>query len=145
MITLAKAAELGIRSEGERAFPNECCGVLLGALRPDDTRAVQEILPVDNAREAPEQYHRFVIGAEDVLRAEREARRKGLDVLGFYHSHPDHPAAPSEYDQAHALPFYSYVIVSVEARQARNLTSWCLSEDRAQFFEEVVLYASECT
>jgi proteasome lid subunit RPN8/RPN11 len=130
VISLPEGVNLAIRSEGERTYPNECCGILLGVLDDDGTRAVSEILPVDNAREEGEQYHRFVIEPEDFMRAEVSAGRRGLGVLGFYHSHPDHPARPSEYDREHALPFYSYVIVAVERGRAAELTSWELAPDR---------------
>jgi proteasome lid subunit RPN8/RPN11 len=126
-----------IRAQGEKAYPNECCGILLGALSDDDTRILENILPIDNAREQAEQYHRFEIEPEDLLRAEKEAKAQNREVLGFYHSHPDHPARPSEYDRNNALPFYSYIIVSVEKKKAASLTSWRLSGDR-EIFEELV-------
>ena len=141
MLELPGACDAAIRAEGERAYPNECCGVLLG--RQDETvagglRHVDEILPIDNAREDGEQYHRFRIEADDFMRAESHARQHGKDVLGFYHSHPDHPAEPSEYDREHALPFYSYVIVAVAGGRAGKLTSWELTPDRSRFEEEAV-------
>jgi proteasome lid subunit RPN8/RPN11 len=72
------------------------------------------------------------------LRVEKENRKRGLDVVGYYHSHPDHPARPSEYDRAHAWPWYSYVIVSVERGEPKAMTSWMLSEDRSRFDEETL-------
>ncbi|MEC5319886.1 M67 family metallopeptidase [Brenneria populi subsp. brevivirga] len=138
MIRLTKDIEQAIRKEGERTYPNECCGVLLGAGDAQGVTAVARILPIDNAREEEEQYHRFVITADDFLRAEGIARRHALDVVGFYHSHPDHPAVPSEYDRAHALPFYSYIIVAVSERVAGAFTSWRLSADSKQFSQEDV-------
>lgn len=138
MIRLTKAIEQEICKEGERVYPNECCGVLLGASDAQGVTAVARILPIDNAREEEEQYHRFVITSDDFLRAERIARRHALDVVGFYHSHPDHPAVPSEYDRAHALPFYSYIIVAVSARVAGAFTSWRLASDSKQFAQEDV-------
>jgi proteasome lid subunit RPN8/RPN11 len=96
------------------------------------------IIPIENAREAEEQYHRFRIEAEDLMKAELAARKQGWDVLGFYHSHPDHPAWPSDYDREYALPFYSYVIVSVERGKAAELTSWELAADRGEFNGEMV-------
>jgi proteasome lid subunit RPN8/RPN11 len=138
MIRLPASWQDAIRTEGENAYPNECCGVLLGAILPDDSRAVEDIIPLDNAREQAEQYHRFRIEAEDLLRAEKTAAARGRDVLGFYHSHPDHPARPSGYDRDNAVPFYSYIIVSVEKAKAAALTSWRLSDNREEFFEEAV-------
>jgi proteasome lid subunit RPN8/RPN11 len=137
MISLPEEIKTAISVEGERAYPNECCGLLLGRLEGTDERIVLEIQAADNSREAEEQYHRFVIEPEDFMRAELSARKRGLDVLGFYHSHPDHPARPSDYDREHAIPFYSYVIVSVEGGTAKELTSWELKADRSQFVQEL--------
>jgi proteasome lid subunit RPN8/RPN11 len=153
MITLPPEWAGKIRAEGERAYPNECCGVLLGT--PDEpplqkegsgisgpaspgSRRVEGIIPIRNARETGEQYHRFEIEPEDLMRAEKEARKQGRDVLGFYHSHPDHPARPSEFDKDHALPCYSYIITAVEKGKAREITSWELKADRSEFTQETV-------
>jgi proteasome lid subunit RPN8/RPN11 len=137
MIQLPTQCLNAIRVHGEKAYPNECCGILLGAIAHDDTRVVESILPITNAREQAEQYHRFQIEPEDLLRAEKEAKARQQEVLGFYHSHPNHPAQPSEYDRNNALPFYSYIIVSVEKKKAASLTSWRLSGNR-EIFEELV-------
>ncbi|MDR2678257.1 MAG: M67 family metallopeptidase, partial [Zoogloeaceae bacterium] len=133
MIILAAPLEAVIHAEGERAYPNECCGVLLGVQDAAGVRRVEALIPIVNARESEEQYHRFRIEADDFMRAETEARAQGKDVLGFYHSHPDHPALPSEYDREYALPFYSYIIVSVAKGKAGLLTSWELTLDRSRF------------
>ncbi|MDR2133471.1 MAG: M67 family metallopeptidase [Treponema sp.] len=138
MVKLSAPWQNAIRTEGEEAYPNECCGILLGAISDDDTRVVEDIIPIDNAREEAEQYHRFKIEPEDFMRSEKEAAAQGREVLGFYHSHPDHPARPSGYDRDNAVPFYSYIIVSVEKAKASVLTSWRLSDDRKEFFEELV-------
>jgi proteasome lid subunit RPN8/RPN11 len=127
-----------IRAEGERAYPSECCGVLLGAIHDDDNRLIENIIPINNAREHDEQYHRFKIEPEDLMRAEKEAKAQKREVLGFYHSHPDHPARPSEYDRNNAFPFYSYIIVSVEKSKSAKLTSWRLTDDRKEFLEELI-------
>ncbi|MDR0563997.1 MAG: M67 family metallopeptidase [Azoarcus sp.] len=140
MIRLSLSLSQAIRAEGEKTYPNECCGILLGVVDGSNARMATEIIPINNAREADEQYHRFRIEADDFMRAENLAREKGCDVLGFYHSHPDHPARPSGYDQDYALPFYSYIIVSVEKGKATHLTSWELRANRSQFDEEGVFY-----
>jgi proteasome lid subunit RPN8/RPN11 len=128
-----------IRSEGESAYPNECCGILLGiAADADNGKQLEEIIPIENAREESEQYHRFRIEPEDLMRAEKTARQQGREVLGFYHSHPDHPAKPSDYDREYALPFYSYIILEVYEGRAGKLTSWELTEDRTVFMEEKI-------
>jgi proteasome lid subunit RPN8/RPN11 len=124
--------------EGEKSYPDECCGILVGRIGDDGSRAVEDLVPIENAWAADEQYHRFQIEPEDMMKAEREARKRGLDVLGFYHSHPDHPAKPSDFDREQALPFYSYIIVAVEKGRAGDLASWELKTDRSEFLDEIV-------
>lgn len=139
MIRLAVETEKQIRIEGENSYPNECCGALLGVFDKEGNAVVEDILPIINAREDEEQYHRFVITADEYLLAERTARVKGIEVVGFYHSHPDHPAIPSEYDREHALPFYAYIIVAVAQGGAGDLTSWRLDPNSRQFEQESVI------
>ncbi|MDR0289700.1 MAG: M67 family metallopeptidase [Treponema sp.] len=136
MLHLPPEHEKIIRIDGESVYPNECCGVLIGKIDNSGVKKVKHTEAIHNAREDGEQYHRFLITPEDMLKAEQTARTMKLDVIGFYHSHPDHPAVPSAYDKDHALPFYSYVIVSVEQGKARELTSWELAADRADFLQE---------
>ena len=138
MLQLSSEPEKNIRADGEAAYPNECCGVLIGEIDNAGVKTVRSTLTIDNAREDGEQYHRFLITPEDMLRAEQTARSMKLDVIGFYHSHPDHPSAPSGYDKDHALPFYSYVIVSVDKGKAQILTSWELKDDRTDFTQEEI-------
>jgi proteasome lid subunit RPN8/RPN11 len=139
MIILSAKLENVIRLDGEGAYPNECCGILIGEIDDAGVKTAKRLESIQNAREDGEQYHRFLITPEDMLRAEKTARAAKMDVIGFYHSHPDHPAAPSEYDKDHALPFYSYVIISVEKGKAKELTSWELTADRTDFLPENVL------
>jgi proteasome lid subunit RPN8/RPN11 len=138
MLQLSSEPEKKIRADGETAYPNECCGVLIGEIDNDGIKTVKSTLTIDNAREDGEQYHRFLITPEDMMKAEQTARAMKLDVIGFYHSHPDHPSAPSGYDKDHALPFYSYVIVSVDKGKAQILTSWELTNDRSDFVQEKI-------
>jgi proteasome lid subunit RPN8/RPN11 len=138
MIYIKKALEEEIRREGEAAYPAECCGVLLGKTGENDKKTLSQIEPIINSREESERYHRFLITPEDLLKIELKARNLKLDVLGFYHSHPDHPAKPSDFDKEHALPFYSYVIAEVNKGVSREITSWQLSENRECFnLEEI--------
>ncbi|MDR0828232.1 MAG: M67 family metallopeptidase [Desulfovibrio sp.] len=137
MIHLSPDAESGIRAEGEKAYPHECCGFLLGLTDEEGGRTVTEIQPVENSREEEARRRRFRIEPDDFMRVERQARAGNLEVVGFYHSHPDHPALPSEHDLADALPYYSYVIVAVSGGAVAALTSWELSVDRAQFNQEL--------
>ena len=110
--------------------------VPLKNLRHDPQRA-QELLPLADADRESER-NRFLIDPLEQLRVEKNARARQLDVLGFYHSHPDHPARPSLYDQEHAWPWYSYVILAVEQGTARDLDSWVLAEDRSHFDRQSV-------
>jgi proteasome lid subunit RPN8/RPN11 len=128
-----------IRRQGEISYPQECCGLLLGTL-VNGTKEISEIYPVINAREEAAQYNRFLIPPSAVREAEQYARGKKLDILGFYHSHPNAEARPSPFDLEHAWPFYSYIIVSVKDRQAGDLTCWTMLDDRSQFvLEELVV------
>jgi proteasome lid subunit RPN8/RPN11 len=138
MLKLSFELEKNIREDGEKAYPNECCGVLIGEVDNEGNKTVKRTLTIDNAREDGEQYHRFLITPQDMMKAEQTARSMKLDVIGFYHSHPDHPSAPSGYDKDHALPFYSYIIVSVDDGKAQILTSWELKDDRSDFVQERV-------
>lgn len=136
-----------IREHGVEAYPHECCGALLGREQdsnasPDlkteaTSREVLNLLPVVNRRDDSPR-NRFSVSAEDVLLADKTAREQGMDVVGWYHSHPDHPARPSAYDREHAWPWYSYVIVSVQRGAAAEMTSWRLNEDRSEFVEEKI-------
>jgi proteasome lid subunit RPN8/RPN11 len=136
MIRLSAGAEARIRSESERSYPDECCGLLLGGDDGDGTRTVQGIAPVRNAGEAGERGRRFAIGPDDFLRAELEAREKGMDVIGVYHSHPDRPALPSDRDLEYALPHYSYIIVAARNGRAAELGGFVLAPDRSGFLRE---------
>lgn len=135
MLKLSKQIEAEIRQAGAGAYPNECCGIMFGSEDGDD-HVVKSLRPIVNARESGEQYHRFLITAEEMMQAELEARRLGLEIVGFYHSHPDHPAKPSDYDRDHALPFYSYIILRVAEGRPELMTSWRLQISREAFDPE---------
>ena len=136
-----------IRAHGAETYPHECCGALLGrdsnaVLESDRSEgsliAPREILglfPLVNRRDDSPR-NRFSVTAQDVLEAEKAAREQGLEVVGWYHSHPDHPARPSEYDRDHAWPWYSYIIVGVQSGAPQDMTSWRLNDDRAGFSPE---------
>ena len=135
MLKLSGKIETEIRKAGAEAYPNECCGILFGS-EDGDEQVVKSLRPIENARESGEQYHRFLITAEDMMQAEIEARKIGLEIVGFYHSHPDHPAAPSEYDRDHALPFYHYIILRVAEGRPEDMTDWRLRLSREAFDAE---------
>src|SRR3972149_2293005 len=116
------------------AYPSEGAGLLLGS-ENGDSKPVRSILPFANQFESGEQYHRYLITGEDMLKGETEAEKLGLDVIGVFHSHPDHPAQASEYDREHALPWYSYLIVSVQNSTAAQARGWVLADDRGKVVE----------
>ena len=129
-IRLNSQVDAAIRAHGSDAYPNECCGALIGR---DGT--VSETLALPNMTdEGPRT--RFRVTPDDYRAAERRASELGAELLGFYHSHPDHPARPSQYDLDHAWPFFSYVIVSVRDGVSGDMTAWRLREDRSAFDQE---------
>jgi proteasome lid subunit RPN8/RPN11 len=138
MLRLAKNLEQEIRDHGARDYPNECCGAMLGTDNDAAGREVRSLFPLINRRDDSPR-NRFSITPEDFRAAEKAAAERGLDLLGWYHSHPDHPARPSEFDREHAWPWYSYVIVSVDGGAPRDLTSWQLEDDRSRFQPETVV------
>jgi proteasome lid subunit RPN8/RPN11 len=139
LIRLAAQHRNQIAAHGERDYPHECCGLLLGALAAGSLKTIAEIYPISNAREEGAKRNRFLIAPEEFMEGEQYAEIKGLDVVGFYHSHPDHPAVPSGYDLEHAWPLYSYVVVSVKAGVAGDLRSWEMEPDRSKFIEEEIV------
>lgn len=138
MIALSEQHLSEIRAHGERDYPFECCGLLLGSFEQDGHKAAVETYPISNAREEEAKRNRFLIQPEELLEGERYAREKGIDVIGFYHSHPDCPAVPSKYDLDHAWPTYSYIIVSVNNERAEDLLSWEMEADRSRFNTEEI-------
>jgi len=137
MITIAEKQLAQIRAHGISDYPYECCGLLLGHFGPDG-KIVSEIFPISNAREESAKRNRFLIKPEELMRGEQYARTHDLEVVGFYHSHPDSPAVPSQYDLEHAWPTYSYIIVSTSADRANDLFSWEQEPDRSRFNQEEV-------
>jgi len=134
-----------IRCHGEDGYPHECCGLLLGRVESTGggrIKLVTSVERLDNERE-DSRHNRFLITPATFLAADRAARARGEEILGFYHSHPNAPAVPSEFDREHAWPFYSYIIVSVVEGGARELNSWVLSEDRKNYDAEPIVPARE--
>jgi proteasome lid subunit RPN8/RPN11 len=148
MIRISRELMDRLRLAGARAYPEEGCGVLLGqeddGSGPDGhgLRTVTRIRPVENAR-TQERERRYLIAPETFLQVEEEARKGGLEVLGFYHSHPDHPAEPSRTDRELAWPWYSYIIVPVRRGIPGTPRSWRLLDDRSRFrAQEIQVVAS---
>jgi proteasome lid subunit RPN8/RPN11 len=137
MITIGEKQLTEIREHGVRDYPYECCGLLLGRFGATG-KIVRETYPISNAREESAKRNRFLITPEELLKGESYARTNDLEVVGFYHSHPDSPAVPSQYDLEHAWPTYSYIIVSTKADSANDLFSWEQEPDRSRFNQEEI-------
>ena len=131
-----------IHAHGESSYPDEGAGLLLGRAN-DEQKQVVNILNLSNAREASSRHNRYLLTPEDYLHGENEAARLGLDVLGVFHSHPDHPNRPSEFDREWAMPLFSYLITSVQNGRSVESRSWKLAEDRSHFIEETIVNADE--
>ena len=125
-----------IEAHGAETFPHECCGALLGQ-DDDNGREILALLPLANRRDDSPR-NRFEVTPGDVLLAEKTAREKKIDLLGWYHSHPNAPARPSEFDREHAWPYYSYIIVSIRDGAPADMTSWRLKDDRAAYDSEAI-------
>jgi proteasome lid subunit RPN8/RPN11 len=138
MIVITEALLSEIREHGVRDYPYECCGLLLGRFAAEG-KLVTETYPISNAREESAKRNRFLIEPVELMRGERYARERDLEVVGFYHSHPDSPAVPSQYDLEHAWPTYSYIIISTSPGQAKDLFSWEQEPDRSRFNREELI------
>jgi proteasome lid subunit RPN8/RPN11 len=128
-LRLDAMVEAAVRRHGEETYPHECCGALVGM----DGRVIATVPLPNTTEEGPRR--RFLVRPSDYRVAEQSAAQLGGELVGFYHSHPDHPARPSQYDLDHAWPNFAYVIVSVAAGQAGDLTVWWLKDDRSIFIE----------
>ncbi len=135
-LVIAAAPWRDIVAHLEAAYPEEGAGVLLGHLHADGTRRVTAVLPLENRWQGEERTHRYLIPPQAMLAAEEEADRRGLALLGIFHSHPDHPSRPSAFDREWALPLLSYLIVSVRQGRVATAQSWRLRDDRSAFDEE---------
>lgn len=126
-----------LQHQGEAAYPEEGAGLILG-LDTGDKKLVTKLVMLDNSREDGTRHNRYLLSPEDYLQGETEAARLGVEVLGVFHSHPDHPNAPSEFDRENALPAFTYIITSINAGKASGSRSWHLREDRSSFDEEPI-------
>ncbi|HCF27762.1 MAG TPA: hypothetical protein DEV81_11325 [Cyanobacteria bacterium UBA11049] len=153
MLKVAAEHIRAICAHAQSTYPQECCGLLLGKLSQDgkilidaiatknvwSAQAVESFAEIDSEWQLSENKNtHYTIAPEEILRAQKESRDRQLDIIGIYHSHPDHPAIPSEFDRACAWPAYSYIIVSVPQGKAGELQSWCL-DDNHQFQPEEII------
>jgi proteasome lid subunit RPN8/RPN11 len=134
MITLNHTSLHRIKIHAMQTYPEECCGALLGT-HDGDAKSVCDVLEIKNAL-GEHRSHRYLVTPEDYTRAEERATKAGVSIVGFYHSHPDHPAEPSQFDLEHAMPWWSYVVVSVESKLPTVMRSWLLKVDRTRFSEK---------
>ncbi len=133
MLNISSSLVKSIEAHVENAYPEEGAGFLLGS-----DGEVKDIFALPNAREDEARHNRFLITPEDYLKAEMKATELGVDLIGVFHSHPDCPNVPSEYDREWAQPFFSYIITRVDDGRAVNHRSWKLAEDRTKYDEEEI-------
>ncbi len=133
MLKISSELTARINAHLEKAYPGEGAGFLLGV-----DGNVKDVLPLENAREEADRHNRFLITPEDYLKAELQAAGLGVDLIGVFHSHPDCPNVPSEYDREWAQPFFSYIITRVDEGKVVGHRSWRLVEDRTQYKEEEI-------
>ena len=154
MLSLSKQQIQQILTYAEQTYPHECCGLMMGKIKENGEKQLVEIIPTENAWneetsenfEVPEPLknpvmtteHYFTISPQEMLKAQKEARDRNLVIIGIYHSHPDHPAIPSEYDRLWAWSEYSYIIVSVQQGKATDVQNWCLDEHHQFQPEELI-------
>jgi proteasome lid subunit RPN8/RPN11 len=137
MIRLSEKIVDEIEFHAEQTYPEECCGMMLG-FSDKNIHRIESVIPIDNSQ-GDNRKRRFLITPDQYRHAEKLADKGKMELLGFYHSHPDHPAAPSVFDTDHALPWFSYIIVSVEKGKAAAMTAWLLNEERTQFVERMIM------
>lgn len=136
-LLISKDALVAIRKNGENNYPEEGAGLIFG-VEKEGRREAFSIYPLNNSREYLARHNRYLITAKDMLKGEVEAERLGLDVIGIFHSHPDHPDRPSDFDREWAMPWFSYIITSVQKGKAVTSRSWRLLDDRTKFSEEEI-------
>ena len=134
MVRISKELAKNIEDHGRQCYPEECCGIMIGK-RVGELRVVGGTFELDNSQEENRK-RRFFVTPKEYMRAEKVAAENGMELLGFYHSHPDHPAIPSEYDREHALPWFTYIVLAVAKGEPKVMTAWELSESRDRFLEK---------
>ncbi|MCG3652799.1 M67 family metallopeptidase [Aliarcobacter butzleri] len=137
MIKISKKLMEQINEHAQKDYPSECCGILLGKFKVDE-KTVSEVIEIINEREDENKHNRYLIPSKKVLETELYAIKNGLDIVGFYHSHPNHSAVPSQFDVDYALPVYTYLIVSVYDAKVVDYTVSVLSNDRLKFEKEEI-------
>jgi proteasome lid subunit RPN8/RPN11 len=139
MIVVRAQQLAAILAHGEKDYPNECCGLLVGRTDKGGGKVVEETFLIENASPEDARHDRSLITPKDLMRGEKYARSKQLEVIGNYHSHPDWPAEPSQFDLDHAWPTWSYIIASIREGKGSDLLSWELEPDRSRFNAEEII------
>ena len=127
-----------IHDHAKEAYPEECAGAIIG-MDTGDMKIVVDVWRAKNTHDE-DRGRRFLIEPLQIKEFEERTQERDMDLLGFYHSHPDHPAEPSEYDREHAWPYYSYVIASVGKDKVKDMRSWVLKDDRSDYDEEAIVF-----
>jgi proteasome lid subunit RPN8/RPN11 len=140
-LQLTTEHDAAIRAHAAADYPYECCGFLVGYADGEDVRVARTVPAANTRDDSPR--NRFEIDPGDLVKTDRAARADGLGVIGFYHSHPDAPARPSEFDREHAWAGYCYIIVSVQAGQTKEMRNWRLTEDHTHFEEDEITMTTE--
>jgi proteasome lid subunit RPN8/RPN11 len=138
MIHIEEQPWRDMTAHAEAAYPDECCGVMLGSV--DDAKIVREAVPLDNVA-AGSHRARYELRPEDLLRADKEARARGLDVVGIYHSHPDCGAYFSETDLKNSCPWYSFVVLSIQKGRLDHANSWLPNAEQTEAIQEEMSHA----
>ena len=141
-LSLTDEVLVRIHAHAEETYPKECAGFLLGRVE-NEMKTVVYVMPLVNRWDLDEQHHRFILTYQDWQNGEIEADRKGLDLIGCFHSHPDHPAEPSEFDRDAAIPNFIYLISSVEKGKVEVSRAWLLKEDHFGFNEERIEFGAK--
>ena len=141
MIQMKKEFLDDIEAHGKEGFPNEVCGIILG-VSGDEKKEVLQLKRGTNLNK-DRTHDRYELDPKDLLQAERDARDSDMDIIGFYHSHPDHPDIPSEFDRERAWPDYSYIITSIMGGKEASTRSWLLNDESHIFEEEKIIVSGE--
>jgi len=143
-VILSAEIVLSMHAHASFTYPEECCGLLLGEFKDGvSTKVILESRRMENVFVKEERYHRYTIDPSEFLKVESEAQSRGLEVAGVYHSHPDAPAKPSQFDANHAWPTLSYVVIEVRAAQPVDTKSWVFQGDRSEFIQEEIIVNTE--
>jgi proteasome lid subunit RPN8/RPN11 len=136
-IVLVSTTLTDMHSHASAIYPEECCGLLLGTFDEESkNKRVVESKRMGNVFVKEERYHRYTIDSKEFMATESEAESRGMEIVGIYHSHPNAPAKPSQFDMNHAWPSLSYIVIEVRDSKPVDTKSWLLMDDRSEFVLE---------